>query len=169
MERPRTGHWARRERRLAHVSPSQTSPRSGGSSSPSRLSRVDLPEPEAPDTATNSPDLTSRSTPSSTGTEPPSGPRNVLASPTARTRTAASSGPAPDGLGGGQPHDAQGGVGGGERPQDGGEDEGEDEQPGREQEELLPVPQHAGVDDEADQEGQAHPEDAARDRHREGL
>src|SRR6185503_3701377 len=169
MERPRTGHWARRESWLTHTSPSQTSPRSGGSSSPSRLSSVDLPQPEGPATATNSPAPTSASTPSSTGTGPPSGPRNVLLRPTARTRIGATSGSAPDGLGGRQPHDAQGGVGRGEPAQDGGEDEGEEQEPGREQEELLAVAQHARVDDEPDREGEDHSDGAPRDRHREGL
>src|SRR4026209_2326431 len=115
MERPRTGHWARRESWLTHTSPSQNPPPSGGSSSPRRVSRVDPPQPEGPATATNSPAPTSASTPSSTGTGPPSGPRNVLLRPTARTRIGATSGPAPDGLRGRQPHDGQGGARSGER------------------------------------------------------
>src|SRR4026209_2615410 len=134
MERPRTRHAARPESGLTRAPPSQPSPRSGGSSSPSRLSSVDLPQPEGPATATNSPAPTSASTPSSTGTGTPSGPRTVLLRPTARTRIGATSGSAPDGLGGRQPHDAQGGVGRGEPAQDGGEDEGGEQGPGREEE-----------------------------------
>ena len=119
MERPRTPHWARRESRLTHTSSSQISPASSGSSSPRRFSRVDLPQPDGPATATNSPAFTSRSTPRSTGTGRPSGPRNVLVSPRARTTTQAPpSGPAPDGLGGRQAHDPERGVGGREPAQD---------------------------------------------------
>src|SRR4026208_1455169 len=120
MERPRPGHGARRESWLTHTSPSQTSPRSGGSSSPSRLSSVDLPQPEGPATATNSPAPTSPPPPATTGTGPPSGPRNVLLRPTARTRIGATSGSAPDGLGGRQPPDAQGGGGRGAARRGGG-------------------------------------------------
>ena len=46
----------------------QISPASAGSSRPRRLSRVDLPEPDSPITASTCPGLASRSTPSSTRT-----------------------------------------------------------------------------------------------------
>src|SRR5882672_1572743 len=164
MERPRTRHWPRRESRLTQTSSSQISPASSGSSSPSRFSSVDFPQPDGPATATHSPAFTSTSTLWSTGTGPPSGPRNVLLSPRARTST---SGSAPDGLGGRQAHDPEGGVGGGEPAQDDREAEREGQQPRREEEELLAVP--ARVHQGADREGQPHPEQPARDGHPERL
>src|SRR5713226_1422997 len=174
MEVPRTRHWARRPRWLTRRSSNQISPPSGGSRRPSRLSSVDLPEPEAPVTATNSPPLTSSSTTPSTGTGWPDGSRYTLLSPVARTimvsvSALASPGPnrhgpisartsrAPaNGLGRRQPDDAQGGVGGRQRAQDQREAEREQQEPGGEQEELLPLAQNARVDEPADQQGQRH-------------
>src|SRR5712692_3538299 len=187
MEVPRTRHWARRPRWLTRRSSNQISPPSDGSRRPSRLSSVDLPEPEAPVTATNSPALTSSSTAPSTGTGWPDGSRYTLLSPVARTimvsvSALASPGPnrhgpvsartsrAPaNGLGRRQPDDAQGGVGGRQRAQDQREAEREQQEPGGEQEELLPLAQNARVDEPADQQGQPHAGRAARQTHAERL
>src|SRR5215470_9410630 len=166
MELPRTRHWARRESRLTQTSSSQISPSSSGSRSPIRLSSVDLPEPEDPATATNSPAFTSTSRRSSTGTAWPSGPRNVLLTPRARSIGSAS---AADGLGGREPRDPQGRVGRGERTQHDREAKGEAQQAGREEEELLPFAEHARVHQLAHHDREADPEDPARDRHHQRL
>src|SRR5712691_7041420 len=187
MEVPRTRHWARRPRWLTRRSSNQISPPSDGSRSPSRLSSVDLPEPEAPITATNSPPLTSSSTAPSTGTGWPDGSRYTLLSPVARTIipsvpalaspgpnrdgpvSARTSGAPANGLGRRQPDDAQGGVGSRQRAQDQRETEREQQEPGGEQEELLPLAQNARVDEPADQQGQPHARRAARQTHAERL
>src|ERR1700730_8895338 len=145
MEAPRTRHWARRPRWLTRSSPIQISPASGGSSSPIRLRSVDLPEPEAPATATSSPPLTSRSIPWSTGTGMPPGPVKVLRSPLAFSSMQISGAP-PDGFGGRKPRDAEGGVGGGEPAQHHREDNGKCQETRREEEELLSLAYGPGVD-----------------------
>src|SRR4029453_15494786 len=61
-------------------------PAVGWSRPASRLNRVDLPQPEGPMTATNSPSATSRSSPSRART-PPERDSNRLASRVARSRT----------------------------------------------------------------------------------
>ena len=68
---------------------SQISPRVAGSRPPSTCSSVDFPEPDGPMTATNSPTLTSRSTPRTASTLP-SPDLYTLASPRARSRAGAS-------------------------------------------------------------------------------
>jgi hypothetical protein len=55
----------------ARTTPSNlTSPRSGRSKPAITLSRVDLPQPDGPTMATNSPSRTSKLTPSTTGSAP---------------------------------------------------------------------------------------------------
>src|SRR5258706_512801 len=140
--RPRPPHGAGGGSRLTETPSSKISPASGGSSSRSGFSGGDLPQRDGPATATNSPGITSTSTPWSTGTGRPSGPWNVLARPRARTSTpgAPPSGPPPDGLGGRGADDPEGGGGGGERAQDDREAEREAEQARRKEEELLALP-----------------------------
>src|SRR5712691_8932117 len=135
MDEPRTRAWARRPAWLTRASPSQTSPADAGSSRPRRFSRVDFPEPDGPVTATNSPPLTSRSMPWSTGTTVPCGPGYVLERPVARSIDG--SRPSADRLRRGQAHDVQGRVGGRQRSECDREDDGRNEQAGGEQEELL--------------------------------
>src|SRR5262245_42955416 len=160
MRAPRTRACARRERWLTRRSSNQRSPASACSRRPSTFRSVDLPDPDEPTMATNSPGFVSKSTPVSTGIGRPSASWYDFWSPTARTSTSRppprqSARPAPgnrcsrapaDGLGGRKAHDAKRRVARCERSQNQREHEGEDQQAPREEEDLLAV--GLRVDDE---------------------
>src|SRR3990170_6184673 len=83
---------------------------------------VDLPQPEGPTTATNSPGATTRSMPSSARRRPPS---KILTRPL--TSMAGASLLIAEGLHGREPDCAEGGVGGAGQGDDNRHDEGADE------------------------------------------
>ena len=91
-------------------------------------------------------------------------PRSPCSKAAARSHDAA-----PDRFGGREPGDAERRVAGRQRPQREREDEGEGEQPRREEEELLPVAEHARVHRGADGQRQQHAGHPAPEAHADPL